>query len=624
MNSSKILTSSRKEGWQRRFFNPTIQWMVAARNAPHRVLSVENKSGRFELYAREWVTGFSRRLTNRPGGTLFGSISSDGRFVYFLDDTKGDEHGHFVRIPFSGGRAVDITPSLPKYFSYGVSTNDQGNLLVFTASVTKENRAYLVPFTGQGYPETPRIIYASRNFLSDALLSPDGIYTCIVESGKRPDTNTILLIRNSTGQIMKAIPTVSALGKGDFTALSFSRRSHVQPLLLGITNAKGFYRPVFLNLMAGRVKRVTSKQFRGDIFVLGWFEGEKKMLLCEVRSAQQRLLLYDLRTRTVKRVGPSTGSFDLFFNSAAFLPNKSILLKWKAFGVPPRIIKVMPTSYRKTKNVYAPTPTMRPLRRLKSVWCRSSDGEKVQMWIARPNTRQKPFPMIIDIHGGPHGVASDEFLPEAHAWLDYGFGYCAVNYRGSIGFGKKFERKIYGNPGHWEVEDVVAARNWLVKKGWADPNRVIIFGWSWGGYVTLLALGKYPKLWCGGIAGMPIADWVLQYQDEPAFFKAMDRRLFGGTPKEVPERYKRSSPITYVKDIKAPVLIIHGINDVRCPPRQIIRFERAMRRKEKSIAVQWFSSGHAGEFSNTKLRVSNLAIALKFATRLLKKRSRLS
>jgi dipeptidyl aminopeptidase/acylaminoacyl peptidase len=203
-------------------------------------------------------------------------------------------------------------------------------------------------------------------------------------------------------------------------------------------------------------------------------------------------------------------------------------------------------------------------------------------------------------------------------WLDQGYGYCTVNYRGSIGFGKDYERKIYGNPGFWEVEDVVAARAWLIEHADADSNNIIIAGWSWGGYVTLLALGKYPGLWKCGVAGTAIADCVMQYEDSPASFKAFDDEVFGGNPKNNPEVYKKSSPITYAPAFSAPILVIQGENDSRCTPRQMKHFESVLRSFGKNITVKWFSSGHVGEFSNTQTRVSNASASLDFINKQIK------
>jgi len=148
----------------------------------------------------------------------------------------------------------------------------------------------------------------------------------------------------------------------------------------------------------------------------------------------------------------------------------------------------------------------------------------------------------MEIHGGPNEAVWERFAPELQLWVDHGFALFAVNYRGSVGFGRAFQEQILGNPGHWEQEDIVAGRNWLIQQGIARQDAILITGWSYGGYLTLLALGKFPDLWVGGMAGYAIADYATLH-DEVAEGLELTW-LFGGTPQEKPEQYRISSPIT--------------------------------------------------------------------------------
>ena len=82
------------------------------------------------------------------------------------------------------------------------------------------------------------------------------------------------------------------------------------------------------------------------------------------------------------------------------------------------------------------------------------------------------IPTILYTHGGPESVQTEEFSPEAQAWLDNGFAWFSINYRGSTTFGRAFQQQIWGNLGHWELEDMVAARDWLVREGIAHPDQI--------------------------------------------------------------------------------------------------------------------------------------------------------
>ena len=219
------------------------------------------------------------------------------------------------------------------------------------------------------------------------------------------------------------------------------------------------------------------------------------------------------------------------------------------------------------------------------------------------------------VHGGPTSVVTDCFSAKTQAWLDHGYAWLSVNYRGSVTFGKAFERAIWENLGNLEVEDMVAARNWLLQEGIAEPHRILVTGGSYGGYLTLQALGKYPDLWAGGMAEVAIADWFLMYEDQAETLRAYQRSLFGGTPSEKPEAHQAASPITYAEHIKASILVIQGRNDTRCPARQMQAYEAKLKSLGKLIQIHWFDAGHGSKA--TEQQIEHQSLQLQFAYSLL-------
>jgi dipeptidyl aminopeptidase/acylaminoacyl peptidase len=194
----------------------------------------------------------------------------------------------------------------------------------------------------------------------------------------------------------------------------------------------------------------------------------------------------------------------------------------------------------------------------KSVIFTSSDGQEIQAWLGLPDG-DGPFPTILHMHGGPEAVMTEVFGPMSQCWLDHGFAYLTINYRGSTTFGREFFEKIWGNLGYWEVEDMVAARAWLVRQNIANPNQVFLTDWSYGGYLTLQALGTYPELWAGGMAGIAVADWAIAHVDTTDTLRSVRALRFGGTPEEIPEKYAVSSPITYARKSRLPFSSCKGV-----------------------------------------------------------------
>ncbi|HTI20585.1 MAG TPA: S9 family peptidase, partial [Kutzneria sp.] len=203
-----------------------------------------------------------------------------------------------------------------------------------------------------------------------------------------------------------------------------------------------------------------------------------------------------------------------------------------------------------------------------------------------------PLPTVFAIHGGPHANDEDRFSAYRAVWLDAGFVVVQVNYRGSTGYGSAWRDAIEGRPGLTELEDIAAVHDWAVESGLADPSKCVINGASWGGYLTLLALGVQPKRWAAGVAGVPVADYVAAYEDEMEPLRAFDRALFGGSPEELPDLYRECSPLTYVDDVTAPVIVLAGENDPRCPIRQIDNYLDRLAERNAPYEVYRYEAGH--------------------------------
>jgi dipeptidyl aminopeptidase/acylaminoacyl peptidase len=204
-----------------------------------------------------------------------------------------------------------------------------------------------------------------------------------------------------------------------------------------------------------------------------------------------------------------------------------------------------------------------------------------------------PFPVIMLVHGGPTWYDADRFYPEAQAYVDAGFAVGLVNYRGSVGYGREWRDTLIGNIGGPELEDVNAGLDDLGARGIADPSRAVIAGWSWGGYTTLMELGKHPERWICGVAGVPVGDYELSYEDMSPLLQAYDRALLGGAPKDVPDLMRDRNPIHFADRVTAPVLFVIGENDSRCPYRQAMAYVDKLAARDAPHEVYTFPTGHS-------------------------------
>jgi dipeptidyl aminopeptidase/acylaminoacyl peptidase len=166
---------------------------------------------------------------------------------------------------------------------------------------------------------------------------------------------------------------------------------------------------------------------------------------------------------------------------------------------------------------------------------------------------------------------------------------------------------------------MVAAREWLLQAGIARPEAILVTGASYGGYLTLMALGKRPDLWTGGMALVAPADFTNEFAEGTDWSRGYLTVMLGGTADEKPEQYKASSPITYAERVTAPLLVIQGRNDLRCPPRQMELYAAKMQGLGKPFEIEWFDAGHAG--ADMELFITFQERLLGFAHRVLSARS---
>jgi len=182
------------------------------------------------------------------------------------------------------------------------------------------------------------------------------------------------------------------------------------------------------------------------------------------------------------------------------------------------------------------------------------------------NSNGKNLPLIINPHGGPFGVRDSwGFNPEVQFLANRGYAVAQVNFRGSGGYGRGFEQAGYN--GKWGAEmqhDITDTVKYLVDQGIADPDRVCIYGASYGGYATMAGLAFTPDLYKCGINSVGVTDTGLLFETLPKHWengrKALEHQI--GDPKDE-KLMERMSPLAHVKNIKAPVFIIHGRRDIR-------------------------------------------------------------
>jgi len=178
--------------------------------------------------------------------------------------------------------------------------------------------------------------------------------------------------------------------------------------------------------------------------------------------------------------------------------------------------------------------------------------------------RNGQHPAIVYVHGGPAAQTVNSFNRFVQYVANQGYIVIAPNYRGSTGYGKEFRQANLFDMGGGDLQDVLAAADWIKQTGYIDPKKLILMGGSYGGYMTMMGVTKAPELWAAGVPIVPFVNWFTEIQNEDPVLQQWDLATMGDLEKDK-ARYQDRSPINFVDQIKAPLLLLAGGHDPRCP-----------------------------------------------------------
>ncbi|MFB6840391.1 prolyl oligopeptidase family serine peptidase [Streptomyces sp. NPDC056361] len=595
-NSTELTTET--PAWERRFRAPRVSLPEWAEEAPDRSLFVSNATGTYELYAWDRASGAQRQVTDRPNGTTDGTLSPDGAWIWWFADTDGDEFGVWMRQPFAGGPDEPAAPGLDASYPAGLAIGREGTLVVGRSTDEDGSTVHLVR-PGAGAPVE---IYRHRESAGVGDLSYDGALIAIehTEHGDAMHSALRVLRASDAAVLAELDDTKGGTEELGLTVLGFAPVAGDPRLLVG-HQRRGRWEPMLWDVAAG-TETDLRLDLPGDVSA-EWYPDGSGLLIVHSFEARSELWRYEIATGALVRVETPAGSV----SSATARPDGSVEYLWSSAAEPPVVRSTAGGVVLDPPGAKAP-----PSVPVEDVWV-DGPGGRVHALVQRPAEGEGPFPTIFEVHGGPAWHDSDAFASGPAAWVDHGYAVVRVNYRGSTGYGREWTDALKHRVGLIELEDVAAVRAWAVASGLADPSRLVLSGGSWGGYLTLLGLGTQPDDWAVGLAAVPVADYVTAYEDEMEALKALDRTLLGGSPEEVPERYAASSPLTYVDAVKAPVHVSAGVNDPRCPIRQIDNYVDRLAARGAVHEVYRYDAGHGSLV--VEERIKQVALDLAFAAK---------
>jgi dipeptidyl aminopeptidase/acylaminoacyl peptidase len=367
---------------------------------------------------------------------------------------------------------------------------------------------------------------------------------------------------------------------------------------LAVTHERaGEERPAIWNVATGEWHEL-DLGLAGPVETLDWWPDASALLIGHNDDGRDRLYRYEMSSGELTAIQHEPGTI----GTARVRPDGEVWLRLSRGNHAPVTVDAAGADIVRADGDRAPAG--RPFR---SWHFDNGEGDRVHGFFVTPEG-DGPHPIIMFVQGGPTGQDTDAWDPEVQAYVDAGFAVGMVNYRGSTGYGREWRDRLIGDIGGPELVDVNAGLADLVARGLADPDRAVVGGWSWGGYVTLMELGTHPELWRAGVAGVPVGDYALGYEDLSPELQAYDRALLGGTPDQVPELMRTRNPINFADRVSAPVIFLIGENDTRCPFRQAMAYVDRLRDRGHPHEVVLFGTGHGSYDIDEEVRQVRLIL----------------
>jgi dipeptidyl aminopeptidase/acylaminoacyl peptidase len=508
-------------------------------------------TGAMELWTVPAGGGWPTQLTDLGQQVTELDISPDGKLIVLASDYGGDERPDIFLLPSAGGIIENITLSTRAETSPVFSPD--GGRLAFLADPGEPFVFNLMVLDLATRKE--RQLTHERVNVHFPLWSPDGLLIAATRTGD--DRAGDLILAAADGSMIEyAQPPVNG---GIVIPQAWSPDG--KSLLASAEDEQGFHR-LYLLATGGKGRFIGPSG--ADVEHARW---NKKAGIVFTRNERGASSLYRLRTPAAKpeRLTSVKGRIEGISLDAA---GRFVFYDWSDSSHAPDAWKLDLATGKRLQLTHSMLGGVKAedLAQGELISYPSFDGTLVGAVYLKPPVARlgTPPPLVVMVHGGPDWQSFDDFHPMRQALAEAGFAVLAPNYRGSTGFGRAFldlNRKDWGGG---DRKDMIAGVKFLAARGEIDPKRAGITGGSYGGYSTLYALARNQGEWAAGVASYGMPDLALDYELSKARFASWYETQMGN-PKDDAALFKDRSAITYLDDLKAPLMIFQGANDTNVP-----------------------------------------------------------
>ncbi len=560
---------------------------VARSNDGRKLVYTSTASGRPNLWLMNADgTGAHQLVTNNDRQTSARFTHDDGAVVY-SQDHGGNEYYDIYEASANGGEPHNLT-NTPDTSETVEEFSPDGKLLAIGIKQKAEPAINLavMEWPGGTIRQLTREADPKASWSEDAW-SPDGRFIYATRSIGIDDSE-IFRIDVATGASQQLLEHT---GKQLISISGISRDGRT---LLVTSNANGGYEnAALLDVAAKKLRWLTHTQWSASGAAFTPDGGSAVVVLNADGRISTRFI--NLKTMEQSERGVPPGLNTPAASPTPFLPDGSMLLSHEDSSHPQELYRLAPDNSL-TQITHNANEALRHIELPKSqlVTYRSFDGQLISafVWVPFNLKRDGGAAAVVMPHGGPTGQTTDSFNGRAELLASRGFVVIAPNVRGSTGYGMEFQNANIKDLGGADLKDEIAGVDFLKATGFIDPKRVGIWGGSYGGYMTLMAIGKMPGVWSAAVDEYGILNWLTMLEHEDPRLQEYEKSLLGDPVKDR-AIYEASSPLQYIRAETAPLLVLQGDNDIRVPREEAEQVVGILKAEGRTVDAVYFpEEGH--------------------------------
>jgi len=541
------------------------------------VAFVSNLSGRNNLWLVPAEGGWPMQLTVSDQRQTSPTWSPDGKWIAYTSDYDGDEQWDIFLVSPKSGQIVNLTNTREiaeespvwshdgRYLAYMVKLKTSSVFEIDVYDTVMREVKHLTTGTAKDRMNVAPIWSADNKFI---------VYT--QEQSKGTDSN-VFIVEVATAQSSLLTPH-----DGEHTYSANDISPDGRSILITSNAGDGYDNVGLLDIASKKIRWLTQDkwQISGESF-----SPDGKFLTYNANvDGNTDIYLYDMASGKARALPPPKGVNYSAGGPSPFTRDNSRLLYYHTGPTVPGDLWVYNLADGKSHQLtHSLMGGMRSEDMVEPhlVHYPSKDGKwTISAFVYVPYNlpRNGEHPAIVYVHGGPTSQTTNTFNRFVQYMANQGYIVIAPNYRGSTGYGKEFQQANLFDMGGGDLQDVLAAADWIKQTGYVDPKKLILMGASYGGYMTMMGVTKAPELWAAGVPVVPFVNWFTEIQNEDPVLQQSDLATMGD-PEKNRALYEDRSPINFVDQIKAPLYLLAGGNDPRCPKEEAQQVVDAVKKR---------------------------------------------